>query len=192
MSKIKLWTSFLLTVIALALLGWNMLDSSNYTRLHPIYKQAPTYQCEHTVTLAYNLSGKLRYKLVAEDVKYYTIDRLSWLTQPVMTLFDKNALETWLVRADQAKITKKQILYLYGHVEVDSLTSTSQSKKIKTDNAQINLITQDISSDKEVTICGTNFSSNGMKMHGNLRAKTAELIDKVKASYEIKNQKAIL
>nr|WP_127341258.1 LPS export ABC transporter periplasmic protein LptC [Enterobacter hormaechei] len=27
-------------------------------------------------------------------------------------------------------------LYLYGHVEVNSLTTTSQLEKIKTDNAQ--------------------------------------------------------
>lgn len=32
------------------------------------------------------------------------------------------------------------------------------------------------------------FTSNGMKMRGNLRTKTAELIDKVKTNYEIQNQ----
>ncbi|WP_423790182.1 LPS export ABC transporter periplasmic protein LptC, partial [Listeria monocytogenes] len=45
-----------------------------------------------------------------------------------------------------------------------------------------------VSSDDEVTLFGTNFTSNGMKMRGNLRAKTAELIDKVKTNYEIQNQ----
>ncbi|MVZ11216.1 lipopolysaccharide ABC transporter substrate-binding protein LptC, partial [Enterobacteriaceae bacterium 8376wG6] len=41
----------------------------------------------------------------------------------------------------------------------------------------------------EVTLYGTNFTSTGMKMRGNLRTKTAELIDKVKTNYEIQNQK---
>lgn len=189
MSKTKLWITLLLAVIALALIGWNMADFSDDTAPQPVNGQTPTYQSEHTVTVVYNPVGKLSFKLVAEDVKYYTTGELSWFTQPVMTLFDKDALATWSVRADRAKLTKNRILYLYGHVEVDSLTATSQLEKIKTDNAQVDLITQDVSSDEEVTLYGTNFTSNGMKMRGNLRAKTAELIDKVKTNYEIQNQK---
>lgn len=189
MSKTKLWITLLLTVIALALIGWNMADFSDDDNLVPVNNQDPTYQSQHTVTVVYNPAGQLSYKLVAEEVKYYTADELSWFTQPVMTLFDEHAVATWSIRADRAKLTKNRMLYLYGHVEVNSLTTTSQLEKIKTDNAQINLVTQDVSSDDEVTLFGTNFTSNGMKMRGNLRNKTAELIDKVKTNYEIQNQK---
>ncbi|WP_419792830.1 LPS export ABC transporter periplasmic protein LptC [Serratia fonticola] len=189
MSKTKLWITLLLTVIALALIGWNMADFSDDDNSVPVNNQDPTYQSQHTVTVVYNPAGQLSYKLVAEEVKYYTTDELSWFTQPVMTLFDEHAVATWSIRADSAKLTKNRMLYLYGHVEVNSLTTTSQLEKIKTDNAQINLVTQDVSSDDEVTLFGTNFTSNGMKMRGNLRNKTAELIDKVKTNYEIQNQK---
>ncbi|WP_419236103.1 LPS export ABC transporter periplasmic protein LptC [Serratia fonticola] len=189
MSKTKLWITLLLTVIALALIGWNMADFSDDDNSVPVNNQDPTYQSQHTVTVVYNPAGQLSYKLVAEEVKYYTTDELSWFTQPVMTLFDEHAVATWSIRADRAKLTKNRMLYLYGHVEVNSLTTTSQLEKIKTDNAQINLVTQDVSSDDEVTLFGTNFTSNGMKMRGNLRNKTAELIDKVKTNYEIQNQK---
>lgn len=189
MSKTKLWITLLLTVIALALIGWNMADFSDDDNSLPVNNQDPTYQSQHTVTVVYNPAGQLSYKLVAEEVKYYTADELSWFTQPVMTLFDEHAVATWSIRADRAKLTKNRMLYLYGHVEVNSLTTTSQLEKIKTDNAQINLVTQDVSSDDEVTLFGTNFTSNGMKMRGNLRNKTAELIDKVKTNYEIQNQK---
>ncbi|MEX3174435.1 LPS export ABC transporter periplasmic protein LptC [Serratia quinivorans] len=188
MSKTKLWITILLAVIALALIGWNMTDVNDDAMPGPANSKDPTYQSQHTVTIVYNPTGKLSYKLVAEDVKYYEADELSWFTQPVMTLFDENAVATWSVRADRAKLTKDRMLYLYGHVEVNSLTTTSQLEKIKTDNAQVNLVTQDVASDDEVTLYGTNFTSNGMKMHGNLRAKTAELIDKVKTNYEIQNQ----
>ncbi|WP_025122677.1 MULTISPECIES: LPS export ABC transporter periplasmic protein LptC [unclassified Serratia (in: enterobacteria)] len=189
MSKTKLWITILLTVFALALIGWNMADFGDDDSAVPVNNEDPTYQSQHTVTVVYNPAGQLSYKLVAEEVKYYTADELSWFTQPVMTLFDENAVATWSIRADRAKLTKNRMLYLYGHVEVNSLTTTSQLEKIKTDNAQINLVTQDVSSDDEVTLFGTNFTSNGMKMRGNLRNKTAELIDKVKTNYEIQNQK---
>ncbi|WP_431224865.1 LPS export ABC transporter periplasmic protein LptC [Serratia sp. L9] len=189
MSKTKLWITVVLMVIVLALIGWNMTDFGDDDSSVPINNEDPTYQSQHTVTIVYSPTGKLNYKLVAEEVKYYAADELSWFTQPVMTLFDENAVATWSVRADRAKLTKDRMLYLYGHVEVNSLTTTSQLEKIKTENAQVNLITQDVSSDDEVTLFGTNFTSNGMKMRGNLRNKTAELIDKVKTNYEIQNQK---
>ncbi|OMQ23604.1 LPS export ABC transporter periplasmic protein LptC [Serratia oryzae] len=189
MSKTKLWITLILAVIVLALIGWNMADFSDESSSAPINNQDPTYQSQHTVTVVYSPTGKLNYKLVAEEVKYYTADELSWFTQPVMTLFNDDAVATWSVRADRAKLTKDRMLYLYGHVEVNSLTTTSQLEKIKTDNARVNLVTQDVYSDDEVTLFGTNFTSNGMKMRGNLRDKTAELIDKVKTNYEIQNPK---
>lgn len=189
MSKTKLWITIVLAVIALSLIGWNMADFSDDATAPVVNDKDPTYQSQHTVTVVYNPTGKLNYKLVSEDVKYYAMDELSWFTAPVMTLFDDNAVAIWSVRSDRAKLTKDRMLYLYGHVEVDSLTTTSQLEKIKTDNAQVNLVTQDVMSDDEVTLYGTNFTSNGMKMRGNLRAKTAELIDKVKTNYEIQNPK---
>lgn len=192
MSRTRLWITVMLVVIALALIGWNLADFGDDDAPVPISDQQPTYQSQRTVTIVYNPTGKLNYKLVAEEVRYYTADELSWFTQPVMTLFDEHAAATWSVRAERAKLTKDRMLYLYGHVEVNSLTTTSQLEKIKTDNAQVNLITLDIASDDEVTLFGTNFTSNGMRMRGNLRDKTAELIDKVKTNYEIQNPKTTL
>lgn len=189
MSKTKLWITVLLALAALALIGWTLADFDGEGDAVPLNTQEPTYQSQHTVTVVYSPTGKLNYKLVAEDVKYFTAEQLSWFTQPVMTLFDEHAVATWTVRADRAKLTNDRMLYLYGHVEVNSLTPTSQLEKIKTDNAIVNLVTQDVSSDDKVTLFGAGFTSNGMKMRGNLRNKTAELIEKVNTYYEIQNQK---
>lgn len=192
MSKTRLWISIILILFALVLIGWNISDISDDEGLIPIDDQATTYQSRHIVTIIYDPTGKLSYKLVAEEVKYYNTDELSWFNQPVMTLFDENAVATWSVRADRGKLTKDRMLHLYGHVEVNSLTTTSHLEKIKTDNAQVNLLTQDVSSDDEVTLIGVNFISHGMKMRGNLREKNAELIDKVKSIYEFKKEKTIM
>ncbi len=114
---------------------------------------------------------------------------MSWFENPVMTTYDENKIPTWSVRADKAKLTKDRMLYLYGHVEVNSLTQQAQIDRIKTDNAVVNLVTQDVTSEDQVTLYGRSFNSTGMKLRGNLRKKTAELIEKVKTSYEIQNEK---
>lgn len=185
MSTTRRWITIFLALVALALIGWNMSGFNQQSIPKVTDDTEPSSQSQHTVTVVFNPVGQLNYKLVAEDVQNFSVQELTWFTRPVMTLFGDNAVATWTVRADRAKLTDDKMLYLYGHVEVDSLTPDAQLQKIKTDNAQVNLITQDVSSDDEVTLFGVGFTSNGMKMRGNLRDKTAELIEKVKTSYEI-------
>ncbi|WAT00298.1 LPS export ABC transporter periplasmic protein LptC [Rouxiella chamberiensis] len=191
MNKTKLWITLLLGLLVLILIGWTLSDNTEPTPGAAVNTQDPTYQSQHTVTVVYDPTGKLNYKLVSEEVKYYTTDQLTWFTNPVVTMYDpQTSVATWTIRSDRAKLTDDKMLYLYGHVQVDSLTpTTSQLQRIKTDNAQVNLVTQDVASDDEVYIYGTGFTSNGMKMRGNLRNKTAQLIEKVNTNYEIQNQK---
>ncbi|KYP97576.1 lipopolysaccharide transporter, partial [Sodalis-like endosymbiont of Proechinophthirus fluctus] len=150
----------------------------------PVNTGEPTYQSEYTTTVVYNQAGEINYKLVADHVNHFAEQQITWFTRPVATIFNEDKVPTWTVKADKAKLAQDRMLYLYGHVRVDSLTDASQLKRIKTDNAVVNLVTQDVSSNDEVTLYGTGFNSTGMKMRGNLRNKTAELIEKVKTSYE--------
>src|SRR5471032_632261 len=181
MNKTRLWIILVLTAIVLVLIGWSLSDNSDDAP-QAVNDQDPTYQSSHTVTMVYDPLGSLTYKLVS--------DQVNWFTNPVATMYDKNKVPTWVLRSDKAKMTQDKMLYLYGHVQADSLTpETSQLQRIKTDNARVNLTTQDVASDDEVTLYGTGFTSNGMKMRGNLRDKTAELIEKVTTSYEIQSKK---
>ncbi|MDC9589228.1 LPS export ABC transporter periplasmic protein LptC [Xenorhabdus sp. XENO-10] len=193
MSKIQSWLIAILALIALALIGWN-LSNVNDDASSPIGDDGyPAYQTKEAVTFVYDPTGKLAYKLVADDVKNYTETKLTWFTNPVLTTFDPNGtpgtlIATWTVRANKAKLTKDNMLYLYGDVQVDSLTDASQLQRITTDNATVNLITQDVASDDQATIIGVGLKSVGMKMRGNLRNKTAELIEKVSTRYEIPHE----
>lgn len=189
MSRAKRWLTALLALLVLVLIGWSLTDQEAQSPSDKPDSAAPVYTSEKTTTLVYSPTGRLSYRLIADKAEYFDDEQLSWFTTPVATLFNDQGTATWSVRADRAKLTKEKMLYLYGHVEVNSLTNDSQLERIKTDNAQVNLATQDVSSDDEVTLYGASFTSNGMKMRGNLREKTAELIEKVKTSYEIQNNK---
>ncbi|MEE3663439.1 LPS export ABC transporter periplasmic protein LptC [Brenneria sp. g21c3] len=189
MSKAKRWLTALLALLVLILIGLNLSGQDAESPPETPANVKPVYTSEKTTTLVYSPAGRLSYRLIADKAEYFDEEQLSWFTTPVATLFNEQGAATWSVRADRAKLTKDKMLYLYGHVEVNSLTNDSQLERIKTDNAQVNLATQDVSSDDEVTLYGASFTSNGMKMRGNLREKTAELIEKVKTSYEIQNNK---
>ena len=187
MSKTRRWVIILLALAALVLIGINLADQDE-SGPTTVNSTEPTYQSEQSNTLVYSPEGALNYRLVAQHVEYFSEDGVSWFTQPVMTTFDTNKVPTWSVKADRAKLTNDRMLYLTGHVEVNALTPDSQLRKITTDKAEINLVTQDVTSDTLVTLYGTSFNSSGLKMRGNLRSKNAELIEKVRTSYEIQNK----
>lgn len=187
MSKTRRWVIIVLGLAVLVLIGLNLADKDSGNQL-VINSSDPTYKSEHTDTSVYSPEGALNYRLIAEHVEYFSDQAITWFTQPVLTTFDVNKVPNWSIKADKAKLTNDRMLYLYGHVEINALTEDSQLRKITTDNAQVNLITQDVSSDDLVTLYGTTFNSSGLKMRGNLRSKNAELIEKVRTSYEIQNK----
>lgn len=190
MSKTRRWVIIILSLLVLVFIGFNLVDKDT-AQQSVTNSNDPVYQSEHNTTIVYNPAGALAYRLNNEHVEYFSDRSESWFTQPVLTTYDINDPEkaaTWSVKADKAKLTNDRMLYLYGHVEINALAPDSQLRKITTDNAQVNLITLDISSDDLVTLYGTTFNSSGLKMRGNLRSKTAKLIEKVRTSYEIQNK----
>ncbi|EDY5041332.1 LPS export ABC transporter periplasmic protein LptC [Salmonella enterica] len=177
MSKTRRWVIILLSLAILVLIGINLADKDHPAAVM-VNSNDPTYKSEHTDTVVYSPEGALSYRLIAQHVEYFSDQAVSWFTQPVLTTFDKDKVPTWSIKADKAKLTNDRMLYLYGHVEVNALVPDAQLRRITTDNAQINL----------VTLYGTTFNSSGLKMRGNLRSKNAELIEKVRTSYEIQNK----
>ncbi|KMJ44907.1 lipopolysaccharide transporter [Xenorhabdus khoisanae] len=193
MSKIQSWLIATLILIALALIGWNLSNVNDDTSSTIVDDGYPTYQTQKAITFVYDPEGKLVYKLVSDDVKNYAETKLTWFTKPVLTTFDPNSIPetptpTWTVHSNKAKLTNDKMLYLYGDVQVDSLSDASQLQRITTDNATVNLTTQDVASDDQATLIGIDIKSVGMKMRGNLRNKTAELIEKVTTRYEIPHE----
>ena len=187
MSTTRRWVIILLSLAALILIGINLTSQDDATQV-VTNNNEPTYQSELSNTLVYSPEGALNYQLEAQHVEYFSDTAVSWFTNPVMTQYDENKVATWSLRADRAKLTNDRMLYLYGNVVLTALTPDSQLRKITTDNAQVNLVTQDVASDDQVTLYGTSFNSTGLKMRGNLRSKNAELIEKVRTSYEIQNK----
>lgn len=190
-----------LIIITVILLGWNMQDffhSSLKKNAVTLTQSDPVYQGQVIHTDVYNMEGFLSYTITAQDAQNYFYKKraeapdqpqnITWFTKPVMILFDKVPEPDWSLKSDRAKLVDDNMLYLYGHVELDSLVPTSGLKKITTETAEINLITQDVSSNDTVTVYGDHFSSSGMKMRGNLRNREADLLEKVKTDYEVQKE----
>ncbi|WGM07836.1 LPS export ABC transporter periplasmic protein LptC [Arsenophonus nasoniae] len=188
MSKFNFWLNIILTLIVLALIGWNLADFNQSKAPAMIENSQPNYQTANAVTHVYDPMGKLAYKLITDETHHFSSSKISWFINPVLTTYDTKSIPTWAIRANKAKLTSDNMLYLYGNVQVNSLNPTSDLQQILTENAIVNLITQDVSSNNKVTLIGIGLRSVGMEMRGNMRTHTAELIEDVKTYYEIPNK----
>ena len=195
----------ILGLIALGSLGWFYSLNSDKSDLSNLVKKpdSPDYIGNKMETTVFSPEGKKQYLSTADKVKHYTADGHTEFEMPLVYLFDvstsNNAEESnnpakllesqsWKLSAKKAKLTKDEMLYLEGDVIAESLEPTSRLQRIETQVAEVNLKTQDISSDTMVKINGQNFNSTGLKMVGNLRQQIATLKEQVKTYYEINKQ----
>ncbi|MGP1956686.1 MAG: LPS export ABC transporter periplasmic protein LptC [Arsenophonus sp. NC-PE1-MAG3] len=188
MSKLKFWLNIILIMIVLVLIGWNLADFNQAKAPVILDNSQPNYQTRNAITHVYDPIGKLTYKLITDEIRHFSSDKISWLINPVLTTYNTNSIPSWIVRANKAKLTNNNMLYLYGNVQINNLNSTSDLQQILSENAIVNLTTQDVSSDDKVTVIGIGLRSVGMKIRGNMITHTAELIENVKTYYEIPNK----
>lgn len=188
------WTLFL-SVTALGLLAWYYSLNQDNQQLTELIKkeESPEYIGHKMSTVVYSPTGQKQYLAVSDKVEYYNYDGHTDFQQPLVYLFEienqkTQQKESWKLRADSARLTKDNMLYLKGNVVAETLLPQSKLQRIETQDAIVNLTTQDISSDNMVKINGQNFSSTGLKLTGNLQQQTAHLKEQVKTHYEINKQ----
>lgn len=187
MIKLKFCLSVIIIIIALTLIFLNLGDF-NQTELSGITDNSqPNFQSNNIITYIYNPVGKLVYKIIADKTYYFSKSKINWFINPLLIIYNTKNIPYWRICANKAKLDGNTMLYLYGKVQIKSLSTTSVLQKFFAKNVFLNLITQDILSNNKVTIIGIDFQSVGVKMFGNLRTRTIELIENVKTCYELKN-----
>ena len=168
------WTVFL-SAITLVLLAWYYSLNQDDQQLATLIKkeESPEYIGHKMSTVVYSPTGKKQYLAVSDKVEYYNYDGHTNFERPLVYLFEI------------AILTKDNMLYLKGNVIAETLLPQSKLQRIETEDAKVNLNTQDISSDNTVKINGQNFTSTGLKLTGNLQQQIANLKEQVKTYYEI-------
>lgn len=183
------WIIIFLTLVLATLIGRSMFDPNDETENSKTDPDEPTYVTTTSKSLVYSPDGRVNYQLISGKASFYEADQLSWFKAPVLTVYDQDDTPIWKLQADRARLTQNKLLYLYDHVVLEALSKDSRLQRVTTDSAVIDLTTQDINSDDEVILTGQGFISTGLKLRGNLRNKTARLLEKVNTSYEISDSK---
>lgn len=177
----------LLIILAMAVYYYQRDDNNSVKQQSIDLSNQPIYQSDNMETVIYDLLGNLSYKITATNVKYFENVGNTEFQDPNIILYNQNNAVTWYIIAKHATLTHNKILYLNENVVLTNQLADSQIKEILTDTAKVNLTTQVITSDCQVTIQGVNFTSTGVGLLGNLRNKTADILENVKTYYNATN-----
>lgn len=145
--------------------------------------QQPIYEGTNATTSVYLPSGKISYRLLAKQVRYFDSRRETEFEQPNITIYSNDGIPTWYIEAKTAQLTHEQLLYLDNDIELENLQPNAQLQNITTEHAIIDLITSNVTSDDYVKIVGSSFTSTGIGLFGNLQNKTADILENVKTYY---------
>ncbi|WP_159714916.1 LPS export ABC transporter periplasmic protein LptC [Blochmannia endosymbiont of Camponotus nipponensis] len=189
--KIKKYTLILISLILIIILLSIIINKSliipNVSSHSFTNHGICTRQGNNVVINIYNKIGQLKFKLTAHCIQYFSDQQITWFIYPNVTAFDEKNIPTWKITANQAKLSYEKILHLYEYVYVTNLKNNACFQSIETNQATINLITQDFISNEKVIIHGHCFYSIGMKMDANLHTQTAKLIDNTQIYYDIQH-----
>lgn len=184
--------NIILSFIVICLLAWFYSLSQEKQADTALIKSvdSPEYSGKKMHTIVFSPTGQKQYLATAEKVEHYENNSQTNFLMPRVYLYQLEQsipVQSWLVSADNAILTKDNKLFLKGKVEVKSLLDSRKLRKIETESAVIDLNTQDIYSEQQVKINGYNFYSTGLKLSGNLHQQVATLKEQVKTYYEIIN-----
>lgn len=143
----------------------------------------PIYQSDRMETTIYDPLGNLNYKIIADKVKHFEDTGNTEFQSPDITIYSDDVTETWHILANNATLTRDKQLYLNNKVILQNIFPDAQLQKIITNNAKIDLTTQMVTSSDSVIIEGSHFYSIGMGLLGNLKSKTADILENVKTYY---------
>lgn len=174
---------FGLLIILVIALYYVFLPSDEMDNFNSDFANVPTYQSKMITTTVYDVAGVMVNKIIAQRVSHYSANGDTYFQYPDVTLFTPKGMPSWQISAHEARLTKTQMLHLTGEVKVINLQPNSQLERILASRANVDLTTQTVTSSSEVMLEGPGFYSTGSKLKGDLKKKTAELLENVKTFY---------
>ncbi len=180
--------NIILIIITAGLLGLYFSLQQGNLNLSDLIKREgqPEYVGNKVTTEVFNVNGKPQYFVEADEIKHYEKIGKIELKKPLLNLFNTiDAFKEWQVTAQDAQITKDNILRLEGNVIIKSFQENSKLKEFNSELLFINLDTYDVFTDKVITAKGSGFRTTGKGLKGNLKKQTAVVKENVKTRIEL-------
>lgn len=143
----------------------------------------PDFVAKDLVTTRFDINGKRTERLEATYAEYYQILEQAIFDKPVVYLYDDQGAAEWKVTAETGVLNTDDNVILRDKVHLAGLLPTAFISTLDTPYLELDLVTQDVRSNREVKILGQDFQTQGVGLKGHLDRKYFELLDQGHAIY---------
>lgn len=121
----------------------------------------PDFIAEALKSAIYDQEGKLSHEIEADRMEHYSELEFSHFELPIYTLYPKNSLSPWHVKAKEATLYNNNRVTLKNDVSITSTEPDSLVQEIHCKALELDLNTNIISSDQDIIIYGKDFTLYG-------------------------------
>ena len=177
-------------IFLFAFLAYGMYWYSEYqNNLVSTQSTTDSKQANYTLLNANKTSfdekGQMSNQLTAEKLEHFEKRQVTMLTQPQYKIYSKQRNSTWLLTAQKGTLQhQSDILYLKEKVHLSSLTYNEPISSLKTKALNIDLKTNTLHSNEDVTIEGDTFIIHGTGIKANLESELIEISSNIQGTYE--------
>ncbi|MGL5037287.1 MAG: LPS export ABC transporter periplasmic protein LptC, partial [Aeromonas sp.] len=143
----------------------------------------PDFVAKNLVTTRFDVNGKRTDRLESSYAEYYQLLEQATFDKPVVYMYDKQGAAEWKITADTGVLNTNDNVILRDNVRLDGLLPTAFIVKLDSPYLELDLVTQDVRSNREVNILGQEFQTEGVGLKGHLDRKYFELLDQGHAIY---------
>ncbi len=178
-------TLLLLLLFIVSLLAWQWSAQRDEHNLQTQKKDLslPSFTASNLHTYRYTIDGKLTDIFSANQTFYYEYDKVTVAARPLLRTFETDGKEAWNVAADSGKLFSQDRLFLKDNVLIKNINPAINVDRMQTSYLEMDMNTNQISSDKPVTIDSPDYHVQGVGLHADLKTKRYQILDKGHATY---------
>lgn len=143
----------------------------------------PDFTAKDMTLRRFDEQGALSSLVKAEKMEYYS-DSVTTFSKPSYIIYPKDGSPRWKIDADNGIFDQQDRVILNENVIISSIDPTQSLKQIHTSYLEVNLATMQVTSDKKITIEGTQYNATGIGLKADLNLRQFELIKDIQATYE--------
>lgn len=143
----------------------------------------PDFVAKNLVTTRFDVEGNPTERLESRYAEYFQLLEQATFEAPVVYLFDKQGRAEWRASAQSGILNTDDNVILRDNVHLDGLLPSSFISTMDTPYLELDMVTQDVRSNREIKIVGQDFQTQGVGLKGHLDRKYFELLDQGHAIY---------
>ena len=178
-------TLLIILLLAGSLLAWRWSSQSEKANIESQAKDlsVASFTASKLHSRRYTAEGKLTDIFTAEQALYYQHNKITDAVTPVLQTFEPNGQTAWNITAKTGQLFSNDRIILRDNIVITNHNPALNIDRMQTSYLDMDMNTQQVRSDKPVTIDSPDYHVQGVGLHADLKTKRYQILEQGHATY---------